>query len=370
MTTTPTIGIVGSQGAYGRWLTTFFRERMGLRVLGCDPADTASPSVVAMLDTCDVLVFAVPIRVTPEVIAGYVQAANGREQRQLWLDVTSIKSVPVAAMLASRAEVVGLHPMCAPPRASTLIGHALAVCEARVSAWRDWLEAFLVATQADCIRVTPEAHDQAMALVQGMVHAGHMAQAVVWRQSAATGIAPELLLPLASVGYQLDLAVTQRMLAGNPAIYEDIQFGNPHIPPMLDALLGGLSGVRDLVRDGSDEARLALRRDYLHAGAEVFGRAALAEGSGRFEQLGYLLADMANPRRLEVRLPADQPGSLRALLSLFEAAGVNLHSLHSSRISSGELRFRLGIDPLADDAAVNRVVERMQADGVAQVVAP
>ena len=103
MTTTPTIGIVGSLGAYGRWLTTFFRERMGLRVLGCDPADTASPSVVAMLDTCDVLVFAVPIRVTPEVIAGYVQAANGREQRQLWLDVTSIKSVPVAAMLASRA---------------------------------------------------------------------------------------------------------------------------------------------------------------------------------------------------------------------------------------------------------------------------
>ncbi|RDS85389.1 hypothetical protein [Dyella psychrodurans] len=37
MTTAPRIGLVGSQGSYGRWLRRFFEQRMGLRVFGRDP---------------------------------------------------------------------------------------------------------------------------------------------------------------------------------------------------------------------------------------------------------------------------------------------------------------------------------------------
>ena len=38
----PLVGIVGSQGAFGRWLARFLRERMGVQVIGRDPAgDTA-----------------------------------------------------------------------------------------------------------------------------------------------------------------------------------------------------------------------------------------------------------------------------------------------------------------------------------------
>ncbi len=369
MRSDPIIGIVGNRGAYGRWLATFFRERMGLSVIGRDVADRDAPTVRDLVTRADVLVFAAPIRSTPALIAEYAQAAAGAEQGQLWLDVTSIKSVPVAAMLASRAEVVGLHPMCAPPRGPTLAGHAMAVCEGRLHAWRDWFEAFVAATQANCVRVTPDQHDRAMALVQGMVHAGHMAQGVVWREYAQAGISPALLAPLASVGYQLDLAVTQRMLAANPAIYEDIQFGNPHIAPMLDALLAALDGLRECVRKGDDAARATLRADYLLASAAVFGDSALAAGSQTFEQVGYLLADLAAPRFLEVRMPADRPGSLRALLSLFVSEGINLHSIHSSRISSGELRFRFGLDAGVDADSLARALRSMQDADIAQPVA-
>jgi prephenate dehydrogenase len=50
-----------------------------------------------------------------------------------------------------------------------------------------------------------------------------------------------------------------------------------------------------------------------------------------------------------VILPLDQPGSLRALLSVFEELSINLDSIHSSRTADGEVHFRIG--PAAATAA-------------------
>jgi len=121
----PTVGIVGSAGAYGRWLTRFLRERMHLTVCGQDPADPDSRTAQELIDSCDVLIFSAPIRHTAAVIADYVALAGTRSPTQLWLDITSIKAEPVAAMLRSQAEVVGLHPMTAPPKAPTLKGRVM-----------------------------------------------------------------------------------------------------------------------------------------------------------------------------------------------------------------------------------------------------
>src|SRR6185437_3149081 len=170
----------------------------------------------------DVLVFCAPIRATAAVIAEYVALDEGSENGKLWLDLTSIKSAPVEAMLRSQAEVVGLHPMTAPPKTTTLRGRVMVVCEARLDAWRDWVEQFLAACEADCVRALPDQHDRIMALVQGMVHAAHMAQAALLRELAPDLGGFDALQPFRTVGYELDGIVTRRILAGNPAIYEDI----------------------------------------------------------------------------------------------------------------------------------------------------
>lgn len=102
-----TVGIVGSAGAYGRWLTRFFQQHMQLRVIGHDPADPGSHTPEQLLAQADVLVFSAPIRHTPALIAEYVRQSAGREQDRLWLDVTSVKEAPVQAMLASQAEEIG-----------------------------------------------------------------------------------------------------------------------------------------------------------------------------------------------------------------------------------------------------------------------
>lgn len=368
MASHPVIGLVGIEGAYGRWLRRFFRERMGLEVIGRDPAATDSLPEQALIERADVLIFSAPIRRTVELIRDYVRIAAGRERGKLWLDVTSIKAGPVAAMLESRAEVAGLHPMTAPPKAPTLKGRVMVVCEARLDRWRDWLQTALEAMEAECVRSGPEHHDRVMALVQAMVHASHLLQAGVLRDYAAELGDLEALLPYRSTSFEMNSAVIARILSLNPAIYEDIQFGNPYVPEMLDKLGTHLDELRRLVRSGDEQARTAFRKGFLHENRAALGEKTLQEGNYNYERLGYLLADLTETNALSVHLPRDRPGSLRELLYVFERHGISLSSVHSSRTPVGEVHFRIGFVAQSDAEALAAAVRDIEQAGLGRVL--
>lgn len=364
----PVIGIVGSAGAFGRWFAQFFRQRMGLDVIGRDPNGDTALSPNDLIERADVLIFSAPIRATAALIAEYAALAAGRERGKLWLDLTSIKATPVAAMLRSQAEVAGLHPMTAPPKTPTLKGRVLVVCEARVDAWRAWLDEFVAATEADAVRAQPEQHDRIMAVVQGMTHAAHMAQAATLRDLAPALGGIDAIHPFRTIGYELDGVVTRRMLAGNPAIYEDIQFENAHIGAMLERLAAHIDFLRDRVHEGDESARAHMRERLLAAPRECYSGKSLADGSYGFERLGYLLSDLASPACISVFLPLDEPGSLRALLSVFETHAINLDSIHSSRTPDGELHFRIGYDPASDTEKVKAAIAAIGERGIGRVL--
>ena len=367
MIDSPTIAIVGSAGNYGRWLRGFFERRMGLRVLGHDPGDPSSDTPEALLEQGDVLLFATPIRHTAALVEDYVRLAGGREAGRLWLDITSIKQGPVAAMLRSRAEVVGLHPMTAPPKAPTLKGRVVVVCEARLSRWRPWLASMLQALEGESVHASAERHDRMMALVQAMVHASHLAQAGVLDAFAPTLGGVAAIMPFRSASFELDAAIAARILSLDPAIYEEIQFGNPHAAQVLDSLLEQLSELRGLVRQGDDAARARFRERFVR-GREAFGAQVLAEGNYAYERVGYLLADLVARRYASVHLPEDRPGSLRALLHVFERHGVSLESIHSSRTPAGEVHFRIGFVGGTRAEAVARAVAEIDASGLGHVL--
>lgn len=341
---------------------------MGLQVVGHDPADPRSLPPEALIEQAQVLVFSAPIRLTAGLIGDYARLAAGRERDQLWMDLTSIKTGPVAAMLESQAEVVGLHPMTAPPKSPTLKGRPMVVCEARLDAWRPWLQSLLEALEAQCVRTTAQHHDQVMALVQALVHAGHLAQAGVLRRYADQVGSLAELFPYRSASFEMDGAMISRILSLNPAIYEDIQFGNPHVPGVLDALVEELSSLRDQVGAGDEASRAAFRQQMLADNKAAVGADALADGNHRFERIGYLLADLAEPCSLSVHLPLDQPGSLRALLHVFERHGVSIASLHSLRNPAGEVHFRLGFDTGTNLAALAAAADEVDASGIGRVL--
>lgn len=367
VTAAPTIAIVGSAGTYGRWLRGFFERRMGLRVLGHDPGDPASDTPEALLEQADVLLFATPIRQTPQVVGDYVRRSGGREAGRLWLDITSIKQAPTEAMLRSRAEVAGLHPMTAPPKAPTLKGRVVVVCESRLDRWRPWLQALLDALEGEYVYADAERHDRMMALVQAMVHASHLAQAGVLGEYAGGLGGLDAIMPFRSASFELDAAIAARILSLNPAIYEEIQFGNPHVAGMLDRLLAQLSELRGLVRQGDDAARARFRERFLHS-REVFGAQALEEGSYAYERVGYLLADLVTRRYASVHLPEDRAGSLRALLHVFERHGVSLESIHSSRTPAGEVHFRIGFVRGTEPAALSTALTEIAGTGLGHVL--
>ena len=163
-------------------------------------------------------------------------------------------------------------------------------------------------------------------------------------------------------------AVAKEILSGNPAIYEDIQFGNPHAGEILRVLGQQVARMAALVEEGGDAARTAFRNEFLRDNHEAVGAAALAEGNYSYERIGYLLADLAAGQALSVHLPEDRPGSLRTLLHVFERHDVSLSSIHSSRTPEGEVHFRIGFDAGVDAAALQRAVSEIVATGIGRIV--
>lgn len=225
------VGIIGINGKYGKWLKDFF-ERMGHVVIGSDIGTEVTNRQI--VEEADVVIFSVPIGKTVSVIN---EVAAFSQEGQLFLDITSIKSPAVTAMMRSEASVVGLHPMCAPPKlGQTLRGQVIVRCDVKgrlSDAWRTWIEDVLVATEARIKISTPEVHDRCMAIVQGLTHAVALIMASVIRvmHVDVTEVGGYVSPP-----YRISLAVIGRILSQNPVLYGEIQMGNLGIPDVLDAL--------------------------------------------------------------------------------------------------------------------------------------
>lgn len=365
MTSAPRIGIVGIAGAYGRWLERFFRQRMGLEVIGCDPALPDAPNAAEVRDRADVLVFAVPIRCTAAIIRELAAGLAERSVPPLWIDITSIKAAPVEAMLSAPVEVLGLHPMAAPPKSPTLKGRVLVVCEGRLNRWRPFSERLLRALEAQCVHCTPSEHDQIMARVQALAHAATLSLAGVLSEDDSP---PASLLAYRTPIFELAHAMMTRILASNPAIYEDIQFGSDAVAPLLRRLAARTQELAELIERGDQAARDRFRARFLDAPRQAFGAEPIREGNAGFERLAWLLADLAEPRCLTLHLPEDRPGALRAVLAEFESAGISIESIHSSRSPEGEVQFRIGFARQQDDAAIRAAADRLQQSGDARVL--
>ncbi|MFZ1127810.1 prephenate dehydrogenase/arogenate dehydrogenase family protein, partial [Methanoregula sp.] len=101
-------GIIGGTGKMGRLFAPVF-ERAGYDVLVSGRSTALTNEQLA--GTCDLVVVSVPIRDTVRVIG---EIAPFLREDQLLCDFTSLKTGPVAAMLRSKAAVIGLHPMFGP----------------------------------------------------------------------------------------------------------------------------------------------------------------------------------------------------------------------------------------------------------------
>ena len=152
-------GIVGGTGKMGRLFASVFESA------GWDVIVSGSRTPLSHLDLAaeaDLIMVSVPIGITVPVIR---EIAPLLSEDQIFCDLTSLKVEPVNAMLSSRAQVIGLHPMFG-PGAGSLKNQTIVVTPARCNP--DSLETLLAvfrAQEATITITTPDDHDRMMAIV-------------------------------------------------------------------------------------------------------------------------------------------------------------------------------------------------------------
>ncbi|WP_445397189.1 bifunctional chorismate mutase/prephenate dehydrogenase [Zobellella sp. An-6] len=184
-----------------------------------DGADT-------LLGDAGLVVIAVPIDQTVAVI----ERLPTLSADCLLVDLTSIKSEPLAAMLKAHAgPVLGLHPMFGPD-VSSLAKQVIIYSDGRGAEQYEWLLAQMRIWGARLQAVSAQEHDQAMSLVQALRHFTSFAYGA---HLCAERADLAQLLRLSSPIYRLELAMVGRLFAQDPALYADIILSSPRNLEMI-----------------------------------------------------------------------------------------------------------------------------------------
>jgi len=266
------IAIIGGAGAMGGVLVRLFRD-LGHQVEVADLATELTPELVAA--RADVVIISVPILATEAVIR---RVAPLVRPDALLLDVTSIKTAPLATMLATtQASVVGTHPMFGPGVLS-LQGQRVVVCKGRGDAWHAWLIANLRARGLVVTEASAEQHDRAMALVQVLTH--FQTQVFGWAL-ARVGMPLAESRRFTSPAYLMELYVAARHFAQASELYGPIEMLNPATAHVVGAFRQAASDLAEIL-----EARDQARFDAMFAEVRAFFGAFAQEAT---EQSSYLI---------------------------------------------------------------------------------
>ncbi len=239
-----TVAVIGGEGGMGRCMAGLFAD-LGHAVMVADVSTELTPVEAAR--SADVVVISVPIGVTEEVIR---QIGPHVREDGLLMDVTSIKERPVRAMLeATRASVVGTHPMFG-PGVHTLVGQRVVVCPGRGEEWREWVRSMLSARGLVVTDATPEEHDRVMAIVQVL---NHYHTQVLGLTLSRMGVPLERSLEFTSPVYLLELYVTARHFGQSPDLYGPIEMLNPATGEVTSAFRDAAAELGEILEAGDQE---------------------------------------------------------------------------------------------------------------------
>lgn len=217
----PLMGIIGAEGKMGKAFTELFEQR-GLSVLGSDLGTSLTNEEVAR--QADILIFSVPISVTPALIKNL---APKIKKGSLVTDLTSIKTPAITAMkrfVPESCEIVGLHPLFNSTMISDMRKQVFAVCEVRSGKLTSWLFRFLRKEGALLKFTSSEEHDKMMSIIQGLTHLSSIATAMALKR---LGFNIEESFEFSSPVYRLRLEMVGRILSQSPRLYAEIALENP-----------------------------------------------------------------------------------------------------------------------------------------------
>jgi prephenate dehydrogenase len=239
-----TVGIIGGTRGMGQWFAGLMRKE-NYTVHICGRKTPLGIDEVAKL--CNVIVVAVPISATAEVIKHIGPLLT---KDKLLMDLTSLKKEPVELMLDnSPAEVIGCHPLFG-PAPNELTGQNVVLCPARGARWLPWLNGVFQKNKLVVVETTPDQHDRMMAIVQVLNHLNTISLGMAL---TATGIPLAEINKFSTPILRTKLDIIKKVLKESPELYADIITRNPDTDKMLGIYEKALADIRQSIKSGSSE---------------------------------------------------------------------------------------------------------------------
>lgn len=253
-----TVLIVGGTGEMGRYFVDWF-SGAGYRVRSMGSRDW--DRVAALCEGIDLCIISVTIEKTVEVIRNI---APYLPKDAVLADLTSIKKVPLAAMLAAHpGPVVGLHPLFG-PTTSSLDKQIVVATPGRDDDRCRWLIDQFSLWGAVIVRSTGEEHDAIMEYVQAL---RHFATFAFGQFLAAKKVPIARTLEFSSPIYRLELGMVGRLFAQDAGLYAEIIFATPERRAMLKDYIASVGQNFAMLEAGDKEGFKAQFRKI----AEWFG---------------------------------------------------------------------------------------------------
>ncbi len=293
----------------------------------------------------DLVVVSTPVRSIPALVE---ECASAEPRPRLITDMGSTKSAIMGSLSPlARSLFIGGHPMCGAADSGVRYARAdlfdratyfLCTTGAAFPKLYEMLQQFVLDLGAKPTLIDPAAHDQILAVIS---HLPHVLANVLMDHAGALNAGGKRALQLVGASFT-DLT---RVAGANPPMWRDIFMENRR------ALSDSVRAVSaQLERFAADlEAT-----DETSIGASIDSAATYREEMLKFADL--------TPETLctvTVRVP-DQPGSISAVMSTLDRAGINVEDLtlhHMSRSKGGDLVLFIDGRQIAETAAT--MLERL-----------
>ncbi|MBN1365983.1 MAG: prephenate dehydrogenase/arogenate dehydrogenase family protein [Syntrophaceae bacterium] len=254
------VGIIGGTNGMGRWFAGLLKKE-GCTVYVC--GRKTELGIIDLARLCDVIVVAVPITVTADIIR---QVGPLLTKDALLMDLTSLKKEPVKLMLThSKAEVIGCHPLFG-PQLKDLSGQNVILCPARGEKWLGWLRGLLKKNKLDVWESTPDKHDKMMAIVQVLNHFNTISMGMVL---ADTNIPLDEMDKYSTPFFRTKLDIIKKLFTEGPELYVDLITENPEANRMLDIYEKTIKDIRGKIKSGN---KAKFKRTVTKAAQKLYGR--------------------------------------------------------------------------------------------------
>ena len=238
------LGVIGGKGKMGAFFSELLKNEVEEIIISDLDTELSNKELVKK---SHVIIVTVPITKTKKVIE---EIASDLRNDQLILDLTSLKTGPIDAMMHSKASVIGLHPLFG-PSVKNLSNQRIVICPTRPGKWEPWIRGVFEKKEVQLLEISPTMHDQMMALIQSLVHFTSM----VFMHTLFEEIDdPKATLKLATPVYRMQLYIAGRILSQSSNLYADIQMENPLFRKVLDKFENSFATLKEIVLSKDKEA--------------------------------------------------------------------------------------------------------------------